>query len=51
MEFIEDQKPEFHKNGTIENSYIHENEADDSDSLTTFHIGKTKTFANQIYEI
>ena len=51
MEFIEDQKPEFHKNGTIENNYIHENEADDSDSLTTFHVGKTKTFANQIYEI
>lgn len=51
IEFIEDQKPEFHKNGIIENSYIHENEADDSDTLKTFHIGKTKTFANQIIEV
>ena len=51
MEFIEDQKPEFHKNGAIENNYIHENEADNSDSLTTFHVNKTKTFANQIYEV
>lgn len=51
MEFIEDQKLEFHKNGTVENSYIHENEADDSDTLKTFHFDKTKTFANQIYEI
>lgn len=51
MEFIEDQKPEFHKNGIIENSYIHENEADDSDTLKTFHVGKTKTFANQIIEV
>lgn len=50
-EFIEDQKPEFEKTGIIENSYIHENEADDSDSLTTFHIGKTKTLANQIIEV
>lgn len=50
-EFIEDQKPEFEKTGIMENSYIHENEADDSDSLTTFHIGKTKTFANQIIEV
>ena len=51
MEFTEDQKPEFHKSGIIENSYIHENEADDSDTLKTFHIGKTKTFANQILEV
>lgn len=51
MEFIEEIKPEFHKNGIIENSYIHENEADDSDTLNTFHIGKTKTFANQILEV
>lgn len=50
-EFIEDQKPEFEKTGIMENSYIHENEADDSDSLATFHIGKTKTFANQIIEV
>lgn len=51
IKFTEDQKPEFHKNGTIENSYIHENEADNSDALKTFHIGKTKTFANQILEV
>lgn len=51
IKFTEDQKPEFHKNGTIENSYIHENEADNSDTLKTFHIGKTKTFANQILEV
>ena len=51
MEFIEDQKPEFHKNGIVENSYIHENEADNSDTLKTVHIGKTKTFANQIIEV
>lgn len=51
MDFIEDQSPEFYKNGIIENSYIHENEADDSDTLKTFHIGKIKTFANQILEV
>lgn len=51
MGFIEDQKPEFHKNGIVENNYIHENETNDSDTLKTFHIGKTKIFANQILEV
>lgn len=51
MEYIEDTAPHFYKNGVIENSYIHENAADDSDTLTTFHINSTKTFANQIYEV
>ena len=51
IEYDEKISPNFHKTGIIENSYIHENEADDSDSLSTFHIGKTKTFANQIYEV
>ena len=50
-EFIESQKPEFKKTGIMENSYIYENEADDSDTLKTFHLDKTKTFANQIYEV
>ena len=51
FEFIEDQKPEFKKTGIIENSYIYENETDDSDPLITFHVSKTKTSANQIYEV
>lgn len=51
MEYIEESSPNFYKTGIVENSYIHENEADDTDSLKTFHMGKTKTFANQIYEV
>lgn len=51
MEYIEESSPNFYKAGIVENSYIHENEADDSDSLKTFHMSETKTFANQIYEV
>lgn len=51
MEYIEESSPNFYKTGVIENSYIHENEADDTDFLETFHMNETKTFANQIYEV
>lgn len=51
IEYNEKISPKFHKTGIVENSYIHENEADNSDTLKTFHFDRTKTFTNQIYEI